>query len=167
MWELAQVNLAVMRAPLADPSMAAFVAAFDPVARLAEESPGFVWRLRSRSGHTVVTDENGTDQVVNLSVWRDYENLHEFLYHSVHGRLLVHRQKWFRITPQPSTALWWVPAGERPNIDQALARLRHLRTYGPSPRAFSLLRRFTQDGRRIQRSRGRSPRRTTWDRVRH
>jgi hypothetical protein len=156
---LAQVNVAVMRAPLADPSMAAFVAAFDPVARLAEEHPGFVWRLRSTSGHAVVTGENGADQVVNLSVWRNYENLHEFVYRSAHGRLLLRRDRWFGSTPQPSTALWWVPAGERPSLDQALARLRHLRTYGPSPRAFSLLRRFTEDGQRVQRHGGRPARR--------
>jgi hypothetical protein len=162
---LAQVNVAVLRAPLADPSMAALVAAFDPVARLAEDSPGFVWRLPAVSGHTVVTDENGAEQVVNLSVWRDYENLHEFVYRSGHGRLLLHRDRWFRATPQPSTALWWVSAGDRPDIDQALARLRHLRVYGPSPRAFTLLRRFTEDGRRIQRHAGRSPRRRMgeWD----
>ncbi|MGH3913589.1 MAG: DUF3291 domain-containing protein [Pseudonocardiaceae bacterium] len=155
MWELAQVNVAVMRAPLSDPSMAAFVAAFDPVARLAEESPGFVWHLRSTSGHTVVTGENGIDQVVNLSVWRNYENLHEFIYRSNHGQLLLRRKRWFLSMPQPSTALWWVPAGERPRLDQALARLRHLRIYGPSPRAFSLLRRFTADGHRVQGYRGR------------
>lgn len=161
------MNVAVMRAPLADPLIAAFVAAFDPVARLAEESPGFVWRLRSMSGHTVVTSESGTDQIVNLSVWRDYESLHEFVYRSAHGRLLLRRERWFRATPQPSTALWWVPAGERPSIDQALARLGHLRTYGPSPRAFSLFRRFTQDGHRIQRYRGHSPHRSTWYRAQH
>jgi hypothetical protein len=160
-WELAQVNVAVLRAPLGDPVMAGFVAAFDLVARVAEESPGFVWRLRTAAGHAVIAGEDGTDQIVNLSVWRDYECLHEFVYRSVHGRLLVRRERWFRPTPQPATALWWVPAGERPGLDQALARLRRLRIYGPSPRAFSLLRRFTADGDRLQRHRGRSPHRTT------
>ncbi|MCA1676586.1 MAG: DUF3291 domain-containing protein [Actinobacteria bacterium] len=28
-----------------------------------------------------------------LSVWRDYENLHEFVYRSVHGQLLVRRER--------------------------------------------------------------------------
>jgi hypothetical protein len=44
-------------------------------------------------GHTVVTGENGTDQVVNLSVGQDYESLHEFVYRSVHGQLLVRRNR--------------------------------------------------------------------------
>lgn len=147
--ELAQVNVAVLRAPLTDPAMAGFLAAFDPVARLADESPGFGWRLRSGSGsgHPVVAD-----QIVNVSVWRDYRSLHEFAYRTAHGRLLLHRERWFLPTPQPSTALWWVPDGERPGIEAALARLRYLRTHGPSARAFSLLRQYGPDGRPIRRN---------------
>jgi hypothetical protein len=159
-WELAQVNVAVMRAPLDDPAMAGFALAFDSVARMAEVSTGFVWRLRSASGHAEVVGEDGIDQVVNVSVWRDYRSLHEFVYRSAHGQLLLRRDKWFRPTPQPSTALWWVQAGQRPTIDQALARLRYLRTHGPCPRAFSLLRQFTPDARPVRRGRGPSP--TTW-----
>lgn len=151
MWELAQVNVAIMRAPLRDPSMAGFAAAFDPIVRLAEGSAGFVWRLRAPSGHAVIVGADGVDEVVNLSVWRDYRCLHEFVYRSAHGQLVARRDRWFHPTPQPSTALWWVRAGERPDIEQALARLRHLRNYGPAPRAFSLRRQFTPDGQPIRR----------------
>lgn len=154
MRELAQVNVAIMRAPLSDPSMAGFVAAFDTVARLAPENPGFVWLLRTASGHATTVDEDGVDQVVNLSVWRDYPSLHMFVYRSAHGKLLLHRDSWFRPTRQPSTALWWIPSGERPTIDQALARLNYLRKYGPSPRAFSLLKQFGPDGHRLRRRHG-------------
>jgi heme-degrading monooxygenase HmoA len=143
-YELAQVNVAIMRAPLHEPSMAGFVAAFDAVARMAEESAGFVWRLRAETGHAVV-DEN---QVVNVSVWRDYRSLHEFVYRSPHGRFVLRRTTWFTKAQQPSTALWWVPAGDRPDLGQALARLRHLRAHGPSSRAFTLRQRFTPDGAR-------------------
>ncbi|MGH3657687.1 MAG: DUF3291 domain-containing protein [Micromonosporaceae bacterium] len=41
-------------------------------------------------------------QVANVSIWR--------------------RSDWFLPTPQPSTALWWQPDGERPSIDHALTR---------------------------------------------
>jgi hypothetical protein len=150
-WELAQVNVAIMRAPLRDPSMAGFAAVFDPIARLARNSPGLVWHLRSPSGHAVVVGADGVDEVVNLSVWRDYPSLHDFVYRSAHGRLLARRDSWFHPTPQPSTALWWLHAGDRPDIEQALARLRHLRAHGPSPRAFSLRRQFAPDGQPIPR----------------
>ena len=78
---------------------------------------------------------------------------------------LLRRARWFGATRQPSTALWWVPAGVRPDVDQALARLGHLRTYGPSPRAFSLLRQFTSDGSPVQRRRGGPPSRTVRNRT--
>jgi len=32
--------------------------------------------------------------------------------------------------------LWWVPCGHRPPLDEAAARLTHLREHGPTPRAF-------------------------------
>ncbi|WP_410673883.1 DUF3291 domain-containing protein [Amycolatopsis sp. cmx-4-68] len=154
---LAQVNVAVPRAPLDDPLMAGFANAFDAVARLAETAPGFVWRLGAESGpgHPVLTGAagGGGNLVVNVSVWRDYRSLHEFTYRSVHGQFLLRRRRWFAAGPQPSTALWWVADQERPGVEPALARLRFLRTHGPSPQAFSLLRQFAEDGRPLRRSR--------------
>jgi len=148
--QLAQVNVARMRGPLSAPELAGFVAAFDPIARLAAESRGFVWHLRE--GHRPLTVPDGTDfQVVNLSVWESYEALHAFTYRSLHGALVRRRAEWFRPTRQPSTALWWVPAGHRPTAEEALRRLALLRAEGPSPRAFGLRRRFTPDGRPVSR----------------
>lgn len=36
------------------------------------------------------------------------------------------------------TTLWWVPAGHRPTVAEAEARLLHLREHGPTPYAFTL-----------------------------
>ncbi|MBW0088767.1 DUF3291 domain-containing protein [Pseudonocardia sp. KRD-184] len=79
-------------------------------------------------------------------IWSDYAALHEFVYRSGHGGLVRNRSRWFTTTRQPSTALWWIPAGTRPTAGDAARRLQHLRTHGPSPRAFSLRRRFTAGG---------------------
>jgi hypothetical protein len=155
--QLAQVNVAVMRAPLGDPVMRRFVFAFDAIARLASESSGFVWQHKTASGHQTVMD-GGTEQVVNLSVWEDYPSLHAFVYRSGHGRLLLRRFEWFLPTRQPSTALWWIDSGTTPNVDEALARLGYLRTYGPSPKAFSLLRQFDEDGSPVSRRSTQGPR---------
>ena len=48
-YQLAQVNVAKMRAPLDDSRMAEFVAALDPINALAEQSPGFVCGKQVRS----------------------------------------------------------------------------------------------------------------------
>ena len=144
---LAQVNVARMRGQFDSVEMHGFVAAVDPVHRLARAAPGFVWMLRSTGGHGITAvDHDGHATVVNVSVWESYEALHAFVYRSLHGGFVSRRSRWFLPTPQPSTALWWVSAGERPTIDQALARLRVLRRDGPTPAAFSLLRRFDADG---------------------
>lgn len=131
--------------------MAAFAAAFDPVSRLARSSPGFLWQLRSHTGHVIQPDDSGRQIFVNVSVWESYEDLHAFVYRSGHGPYLRHRSRWFLPTQQPSTVLWWVDADERPNAESALQRLKYLRTYGPSPQAFSLLRQFDEHDRPIAR----------------
>jgi hypothetical protein len=144
---LAQVNVARMRAGPGSPIMAGFMAAVDPVYRMAEASPGFVWRLRDAGGHmpTCRDDAHGW-QIVNVSIWDSYGALHRFVYRSRHGGLVRRRAEWFLPTPQPSTALWWVPDDYRPGLDESRARLALLRREGPSPRAFSLRRRFEPDG---------------------
>jgi hypothetical protein len=155
MRHLAQANIARQRGPLDSPVMRGFVVALDPVNRIAERSPGFVWRLGSSQSHGATTLRDGSFPViVNLSVWESYEALHAFVYHSPHGAYLRRRARWFEPSPQPSTVLWWVEAGQRPTVEEALRRLRHLRAHGPSPRAFTLRRRFEPDGRPTRRGRG-------------
>lgn len=135
--------------------MRGFVVALDPVNRIAERSPGFVWRLGSSQSHGATTLRDGSFPViVNLSVWESYEALQAFVYHSPHGAYLRRRARWFEPSPQPSTVLWWVEAGQRPTVEEALRRLRHLRAHGPSPQAFTLRRRFEPDGRPTRRGRG-------------
>jgi Domain of unknown function (DUF3291) len=103
---------------------------------------------------TAVDDRRGLPLlVVNVSVWRDYRSLHSFVYRTGHGGYLRHRGRWFRPGPQPSTALWWVDPGTRPTVEHATARLALLRTYGPSPQAFSLRHQFDQHGRPVHRHR--------------
>jgi uncharacterized protein DUF3291 len=148
MRHLAQANVARQRGALDSPTMAEFVLALDPVNRIADHSPGFVWRLRSSESHGATTLWDGDCPIiVNLSVWESYEALHAFVYRSPHGAYLRRRAHWFVPVQQPSTVLWWVDAGERPTVDEALRRLRYLRANGPSPKAFTLRRRFGPDGR--------------------
>jgi len=75
-------------------------------------------------------------------MWESYEALHQFVYRSRHGGLVRRRAEWFLPTRQPSTALWWVQDDARPTLDESRARLAVLRREGPTPRAFSLRRRF-------------------------
>ena len=46
-YELAQLNIAMMKEPLDSARMADFMANLDRINALAESSPGFVWRLQT------------------------------------------------------------------------------------------------------------------------
>ena len=145
--QLAQVNVAQLRAPLDAPELQSFVAVFDPVGRLADASPGFVWRMVGSHGLPVVQD----GRFVTVSVWQDYASLHAFVYRSAHGGLLARRATWFLPPDGPTTALWWVVDGGRPSAEKARARLDHLRAHGPSPQAFDQRRRFDSAGHPVRR----------------
>jgi hypothetical protein len=50
---------------------------------------------------------------------------------------LRQRHDWFEKFDGPFLALWWIPAGHRPSIDEAKKRLARLATDGPTPFAFT------------------------------
>jgi hypothetical protein len=50
--------------------------------------------------------------------------------------LALSRIDWFEHLEGPAVALWWVPAGHRPSVEEALARLEHLKQHGPGDHAF-------------------------------
>jgi hypothetical protein len=56
------------------------------------------------------------------------------------------RRRWFEPMREAITALWWVPAGHRPSVAEAEARLLALRTHGPGPAAFTLRQPFLPPG---------------------
>ena len=116
-----------------------FVDALDPVNAVADRADGFVWRLRSETGNATDVPVFGDSWlIVNMSVWRDTDALTAFMYQGQHRELLARRREWFERVEEAMTALWWVPAGERPTVQDAEERLRHLREHGPTERAFTL-----------------------------
>lgn len=151
-YELAQVNVARLAAPLDDPSLSDFVAALDPVNAAADRAPGFVWRLQTEDGnatgiHAFAWDAGGSAGViVNMSVWTDVPHLAAFVYGEMHRHILRRRREWFEPMKQAVTACWWVAAGERPSTDEAEQRVRHLRSNGPTPFAFTLREHYPAPG---------------------
>jgi hypothetical protein len=144
--ELAQCNVALARAPLDDPVMAGFVKAIDDVNWLADRSPGFLWRMLPQHGYVTFGPFEGDEVIVTLSVWMDVEALQRYVYRTAHGLFMGQRRRWFVPIGGLTTAMWWVPDGERPGLDEGLSRLEHLRRKGPTPHAFSLRRQFDPDG---------------------
>jgi hypothetical protein len=141
---LAQVNVARLKTPLDDPSMAEFVALLAEVNAIADKSPGFVWRLQGEEGNaTYLRPYDDPLVLFNLSVWRSVESLFAYTYRGAHLAAFKRRREWFLPMDAPHLALWWVPAGHLPGVTEAKARLELLRAHGPTARAFDLKTLFT------------------------
>lgn len=137
-WQLAQVNIATMRYPLESSEMADFVAALEPINALADRSPGFVWRLQTGDGDATGIRVFDDDRIlINMSVWENVETLRTYVYESRHLDLMRRRREWFERMTEAYVALWWIPAGTIPSLEDAKARLTLLHERGPNPEAFT------------------------------
>lgn len=141
--QIAQINVARTHHPLDHPAMAGFVARLDAINARADAAPGFVWRLQDESGNA--TDLSPFDDpmvIVNMSVWETIDALFDFVYRGAHTEVMRQRKSWFELPEAAHTALWWTPAGTRPTLAEARARLEHLRACGPSAHAFTFKHHF-------------------------
>lgn len=138
--QLAQINIAHMKAPKDDPIMKEFVDFLDPINKLAEESPGFVWRLVGEPTEPSPWEDM---VIINISVWEDIESLKHFTYHTVHSYFVKSRKKWFEHLGKPHYVMWWVEAGHIPTVAEAAGKLDFLEKNGPSPAAFTFAKSFT------------------------
>ncbi|MGB5329674.1 MAG: DUF3291 domain-containing protein [Gammaproteobacteria bacterium] len=136
-YHLAQLNIAKMKFAIDAPELADFVARLEDINALADESPGFVWRLQTEDGDATAIDHFGPDSLVNMSVWTDVESLHNYVYRSAHNEVMALRKQWFDRMLEVYSVLWWIPAGTVPTIAQADERLQCLRQKGPTAEAFT------------------------------
>ncbi|MEV6066399.1 DUF3291 domain-containing protein [Nocardia sp. NPDC052001] len=137
---LALFNIGRMIAPEGDPRVAEFYAGLDRINALADESPGFVWRLvdsDSNNATSVRPYEADPDILVNLSVWESREAMFNYVYRSEHMEFLRRRREWFLPVKEAIVVLWWVPIGYTPTLAESMERLDHLRAHGPTPHAFT------------------------------
>jgi len=134
---LAQINIARFTLPPEDTANQHFINSLDAVNAIAEAQDGFVWRL-------VGNDNNATDiqiyddpnMIVNMSVWRDLEALFNFVYKNAEHRAIMKRRKeWFENLGF-HMALWWVPEGHTPTVEEGLSKLDLLASRGPTSDAF-------------------------------
>ena len=137
-YELAQLNIGVIRGPMDSPVMAEFAANLERINAIADGAPGFVWRLQTDDGNaTSIRAFDDENLLLNMSVWRDVESLIGFVYRTAHSDFLRRRREWFERMKDAYMVLWWVPAGHRPTLEEAVSRLELLRRGGPTAQAFT------------------------------
>lgn len=140
-YHLAQANIARFRAKLDDPIMKEFVSFLEPVNQFAEQSDGFIWRLKDEAGRSasyIQSPFNDEMMAVNISVWRDLPSFKAFVYGSVHHYFLRNKSKWFDRKGPSQFVLWWMPEGELPTLELAKEKLNLVSNQGVSPEAFTL-----------------------------
>jgi Domain of unknown function (DUF3291) len=130
-FQLAQVNIARARGEMTDPLMADFVA------QLPQTEDGDATAVRPYQDQRIL---------INLSVWSDPSALRDYVYRSPHAAVMRRRREWFERFERIYVALWWVPAGHRPTVAEAVARLAHLEQHGPTPFAFGFSELYGPDG---------------------
>jgi hypothetical protein len=128
---LAQLNIGRLVAEPGDPKVAAFMAALDRVNGLGKRMPGFVWMMEGSgepgTGNTEAKIGGDPRFVSNLTVWESVEALEAFVWQTVHRQFYARRAEWFEVLGAQHFVMWWVPEGHRPGLDEALARLDHLK----------------------------------------
>ena len=137
-YELAQLNIGIIKGPMDSPVMADFAANLERINALAEQTRGFVWRLQTDQGNaTAIRPFDDENMLVNMSVWRDVDSLRRFVYRSDHVDIMRRRGQWFERMSEAFFVLWWVPEGHRPSVAEAIAKLAILRRNGPTAEAFT------------------------------
>lgn len=137
---LAELNVGRLVAPTDDPRVADFMNNLDRINGLGKRMPGFVWMMEGAgepgTGNTDVKLDGDPLFVANLTVWENYDSLKTFVYQTLHKKFMDRKAEWFEALADKHFVMWWVPAGHTPTIDEALARLDHLKQHGDSDHAF-------------------------------
>jgi heme-degrading monooxygenase HmoA len=146
MYQLAQANVAYAIAPAGDPRLADYIARLDEMNQLAERSPGFVWRYLTDSRDPAQREFSDPLVLFNMSVWESIEALHAYTYRTAHAEVYAARKQWFvdekAVVGGKALAMWWIPRGEVPTVEDAKERLAAISAQGPSERAFTFKQRF-------------------------
>jgi hypothetical protein len=80
--------------------------------------------------------------IMNMSVWESIEAVSEFVYRTEHVDVMRRRAEWFHRSVEAYLALWWIPAGHLPSVEEAATRIAALRADGPTAFAFTFRERF-------------------------
>jgi hypothetical protein len=137
---LAELNVGRLLAPTDDPRVKDFMDALDVVNGLGKSMPGFVWMMEGSGepgvGNTETKIGGDAQFVSNLTVWESVEALEAFVWNTVHRKFYERRAEWFEVLDKMHFVMWWVEPGQKPSLDEALARLEHLRAHGDTDYAF-------------------------------
>ena len=145
-YHIAEINVARMKGVnIDDPIMNEFVENLESVNNLAESSEGFVWRLKDENNDATSFNPYKDEQIIiNVSVWESIESLENFVFKTFHSDFLRRRKEWFKSYGKIHTAMWWVPKGNYPTVQEAVDKLDYLQKNGSSEIVFDYKNKFPE-----------------------
>lgn len=143
-YHIAEINVARMKGVnINDPIMQEFVSNLERVNKLAENSEGFIWRLKDENNDATSFNPYNDEQVIiNISVWKSIESLENFVFKTFHSDFLKRRKEWFDSYGKMHLGMWWILEGENPGIQEAVNKLEYLQKNGSSKLVFNFKNKF-------------------------
>ncbi len=134
---IAQMNWGRLKHAPDAPELKAFMAVLDDEYARAAASDGFIWRIGDEPLVRSIAAWGYDDRMsATVSVWKSVAALKAYVFGTSHGGFLDRRTEWYEPLPEPRQVMWTVEAGDKPGFDEAIERLAHLRSNGPSEHAF-------------------------------
>lgn len=149
---LAQFNIIKLKDELNSPIIKEFRDFLAPVNLLAEESNGFIWRLKDESGESATDIETPYEDkliFINMSVWENFDYLKEYTYKTVHSYFVRNKKKWSNNMEGYRAVMWYVDEGHIPTINEGKEKLDLLNKNGSSYEAFSTTEIFDALGNKV------------------
>jgi len=136
---LAQANFAIWKEDVSAESVKTFLDFANQIMSSSMANSAWVW---SRPGSffndiSVVEVFANSKIILNVSVWKDFLSLKQFVYNDVHLKAMKNRHLWFDIVPDQASVLWWVAPQHQPTLEEAQEKFQLLNHIGPSIEAFT------------------------------
>ena len=134
---IAQMNWGILKFPLTDKKMTEFNESLNKVYNLAENHPGFIWRIPDDKLESQLSDL-GFDNMISatVSVWVNIASLKDYTYNSLHGLYLKRSSEWFKKINGLQLVIWDIENNVQPTLKESFDRLKYLEDNGPSDHAY-------------------------------
>ena len=138
---LAEFNFGFLKLGWDHPSVQDFLNGLDRVNQIANQMPGYVWRLPDEEMNAAQQDPDGpfggnARAASTLSVWTDAASLEQFVWNTVHRQYYARKAEWYDAIGNGNLVLWWVSVGHRPSAAEGMARWQHMTAHGDGDQAF-------------------------------
>jgi len=134
---IAQMNWGTLKHCLKDERMIEFTNSLSSIYSLAENHPGFIWRIPDAEAEKQLL-ELGFDELTSstVSVWNNLDSLKDYTFNSLHSVYLNRSLEWFKKVEGPQLVIWDIANDHQPTFKESFNRLEYLNNNGTTDYAY-------------------------------